>query len=238
MAVSEALPLGFASSTTTSTSQARPSKSRRSLKSGDRLAKFKSNLLFFSIPIPGSPKKQNPLDCGAANMETTDLTLQDLVLLPRAQDGPELAALLDSDVDYTQGIEAYRQVALPWLSARTASQTAHSGGSDGGSDGVSPRARPRQERRSHTKSRRGCFHCKRRRIKVWRPSRPLSPRLKRRWSPSGASREARLTRSVLRGPAGVRLLREEGLPVRVPGLAHHCAPGTHSSEEHCRRISS
>lgn len=103
-------------------------------------------------------------------MDATDLTIQPLVLLPRAQDGSELAGLLDFDADYAQWGDALPDHAQQWPS-----QTSRTP-SGGGSDGVSPgRGKPRQERRSHTKSRRGCNHCKRRRIKV-NPPQPLAVR--------------------------------------------------------------
>jgi hypothetical protein len=55
---------------------------------------------------------------------------------------------------------------------------AHSRGSSCRDSSTSPgaqghslaQAKQRLERRGHTKSRRGCFNCKRRRIKVWRPA--------------------------------------------------------------------
>jgi hypothetical protein len=80
-------------------------------------------------------------------------------------------------------------------------------------------AKPRLERRGHTKSRRGCFNCKRRRIKVC---------LSRFWFPTGSSTERtnRTLSNLVPGDSTcLRTLHQAGPAVRVPYHADHCSPG-------------
>lgn len=103
-------------------------------------------------------------------------------------------------------------------------------------------SKQRHERRGHTKSRRGCFNCKRRRIKVrGRDCSPLfvpfehvlkrlrnaanmaAPRERKGALPSPFLRLFSLNK-VSRDEASLRTLRQDGAQVRVSCSAANCAP--------------
>lgn len=141
-------------------------------------------------------------------MENMNWDLQALVPLPQAQANPDMGTLLGYDLNFMEGSSAYGP-ALTGPSSQ-ASSVVSSTGSRGGGQTQGPSPKRRLERKSHTKSRMGCYNCKRRRLKVRVPT---------------ATGPHRLTRPVLRGPAIMRPLREEGPPVRVPVLPPDRPPG-------------
>ncbi|MBE3048985.1 hypothetical protein IMZ48_42105 [Candidatus Bathyarchaeota archaeon] len=103
-------------------------------------------------------------------MDTTDLTLHPLALLPQTQGIPNPGYFLEYDSGYTEGSGAYHPT-LPEPFGQVTFLASTGGGSDGGQTRESG-AKSRAERKSHTKSRRGCYNCKRRRIKVLTPHPP------------------------------------------------------------------
>lgn len=83
------------------------------------------------------------------------------------------AFLQDEDVDYlaedsSASSHTLNDSSPPALNAQPSTSVVNSGSSSN--------QRQRLERRGHTKSRRGCFNCKRRRIKVGRPRADDTPR--------------------------------------------------------------
>lgn len=104
----------------------------------------------------------------AANMQfTPSATLPMLTLDGEPSDFDYGAFLQEEDVDYlaedsSTSSHTLAESSPPPLTSQSNTSVVRSGSSS--------QPRQRLERRGHTKSRRGCFNCKRRRIKVGRPS--------------------------------------------------------------------
>lgn len=82
--------------------------------------------------------------------------------------------------------------------------------------------KPRLERRGHTKSRRGCFNCKRRRIKVRLIIKRDGP-----VRDAGTDRITTFMCVVSRDETCMWTLREAGAQMRVPHATNDCASGTY-----------
>ena len=117
------------------------------------------------------------------------------------------------------------------LAPRTSPGDHGSGSGSGNGNGSSICSKQRLERRGHTKSRRGCFNCKRRRIKVLASTfslRSVWRKHQDRQNATSGNAMALLTQiwtTVSRDTTGMRTLRQDGAKVRVPCSAAGSAPG-------------
>ena len=154
------------------------------------------------------------------NMDNRDFTMHPLALMPQTQGIPDPGSFFDFDSEYTEGNGAYHP-APPEPFGQVTSLASTGGGSDGGQARESS-AKSRAERKSHTKSRRGCYNCKRRRIKVRAPH----P------SPHMALWALTRPRPVLRDHTGVQQLRKARHPLRISWFPYDCPPGNPPTHLH------
>jgi hypothetical protein len=161
-------------------------------------------------------------DVGEFDYSTFLQDQQDIDYLAEESSGsttePQLTPSSGTLSDAPLQVLAPRQDHLSPSTALAAQPRNHAGRDSRTSPGPQGLAKQRLERRGHTKSRRGCFNCKRRRIKVSK----LRDELR------GRCRTDRSHKIVSRDETCVRALRQAGSQVRVSLAPDHRASGTSS----------